>query len=285
MKNLISKSAFAVLITVIAFSFGLAKDPAYNLSIQNLTKPSPNTYEFDIYLLHTNPGESEFGYALGQYFMDFNADIANGGNLTFSIIGSDLPQGSMPTNASIDKNILRMAVNQIPSMDNLPAISPKSPGTMIVKARLQTSAKSFADVPLNLKLRTGPENPYSKVSTMNDGKIIDITVVGTSAANEEAFSGGKESGSVIPKEYALLQNYPNPFNPETSIKFDIPDLSNVKLSVYDITGREVSVLVNEKLEPGSYSYKWNGAQFASGIYFFRVQAGSFIQTRKMALIK
>ncbi|MBK8549964.1 MAG: hypothetical protein IPL53_02455 [Ignavibacteria bacterium] len=92
MKNLISRSAFAVLITVIAFSFSFAKDPTYNLSIQNLTKTSPNIYEFDICLLHTNPGESEFGYVLGQYFMDFNSDIANGGNLTFSIIGSDLPQ-------------------------------------------------------------------------------------------------------------------------------------------------------------------------------------------------
>ncbi|MBK8549963.1 MAG: T9SS type A sorting domain-containing protein [Ignavibacteria bacterium] len=178
-----------------------------------------------------------------------------------------------------------MAVNPIPSMEELPVISSRSPGTVIAKVRLQTSVKSFAEVPLDLKLRTGPEDPYTKVSTLEDGKIKEITIVGTSAANEKSLSGGKESGSVIPKEYALLQNYPNPFNPETSIKFDIPNLSDVKLSVYDITGREVSVLVNEKLEPGSYSYKWNGAQFASGIYFFRVQAGSFIQTRKMALIK
>jgi hypothetical protein len=170
-------------------------------------------------------------------------------------------------------------------MDDLPVISPNSPGTLIAKLKLQTSEKAFADVPLNLSLRTGPENPFTKVSTIEEGKIKDITVVGVSEGAVDNLSGGNEVESVIPKEYALLQNYPNPFNPETSIKIDIPNSSDVKLSVYDITGREVAVLINENLEPGSYNYKWNGAQFASGIYFYRVQAGSFIQTRKMALIK
>ncbi len=285
MKNLISKLALAVLITVLAMDFGIAKDPTYVLEVQNLTKTSPNTYEFDIYLLHTNAGDSEFPYVLGQYFLDFNSDIANGGQLTFSIIGSDLPQGSVPTNASIDKNLLRMAVNPIPDMENLPVISSKSPGTLIVKARLQTSAKAFSDAPLNLKLRTGPDNPFTKVSTLEEGKIKDVTVVGKSGGSDEPLQVGNKIGSEIPKEYALLQNYPNPFNPSTSINFDLPNLSDVKLSIYDITGREVSVLVNEKLDPGSYSFSWNGSQFASGIYFYRVQAGSFIQTRKMALIK
>lgn len=284
MKNFKSALLSAALIVLLAFNFSLAKDPTYKLTTQNLKNTSESSLEFDIYLQHTNPEDSEFRYMLGQYFLNFNSAIANGGTLTFSIIGSDLPQGSRPTNSSTDKDILRIAVNAIPSTEDLPQISSTAPGTLIAKVRLSTSAKSFADVPLNLSFRTGPENPFTKVSTFEEGKIKDITVVGT-METENSLSGGNEVSNVIPKEYALLQNYPNPFNPETSIKFDIPNASEVRLSVFDITGREIALLVNEKLEPGSYSMKWNGAQFASGIYFYRVQAGNFVQTKKMVLIK
>jgi hypothetical protein len=283
MKNFKFTLVVAVLMTALTLNFSSAKDPAYKLSVQNLKNTSANTLEFDICLQHLNPEDSKFSYMLGQYFMNFNSEIGNGGKMTFSIIGSDLPQGSQPTNSSIDNNILRIAVNAIPSTENLPEISAKAPGTVIAKVRLSTSAKEFANVPLNLSFRTGPENPFTKVSTFEEGKIKDVTVVGTTESDNPG--NGQEVTNIIPKEYALLQNYPNPFNPETSIKFDIPNAGNVKLSIFDITGKEVNVLVNENLNAGTYSFKWNGAQFASGIYFYRVSAGSFIQTRKMVLIK
>ena len=284
MKNFKSTLIFTVLITVLALNISFAGDPTYKLTVQNLKNTSANTLEFEIFLQHTNPADSKFNYMLGQYFMNFNSAIGSGAKMTFSIIGSDLPQGSQPTNSSIDKDILRIAVNAIPSTENLPEISSKAPGTMIARVRLSTSANSFAEVPLNLSFRTGPENPFTKISIFEEGKIKDITVVGTSEADNGSI-GGNEVTSIIPKEYALLQNYPNPFNPETSIKFDLPTEGKVKLSIFDISGREVNVLVNENLNAGSYSFKWNGAQFASGIYFYRVQAGSFVQTRKMVLIK
>lgn len=283
MKNFKSRLVLTVLLTVFSLNFSSAKDPAYKLTFQNLRNTSANSLEFDICLQHTNPADSKFAYMLGQYFMNFNSAIGNGGKMTFSIIGSDLPQGSQPTNSSIDNNILRIAVNAIPPTDNLPEISSNAPGTVIAKVRLSTSAKEFADVPLNLSFRTGPENPFTKLSIFEDGKIKDVTVVGTTESDNPSL--GQEVTNIIPKEYALFQNYPNPFNPETSIKFDVPSAGDIKLSVFDITGREVNVLVNEKLNAGTYSVKWNGAQFASGIYFYRVQAGSFVQTRKMVLIK
>lgn len=283
MKIFNSKFALAVLVSLIAFNFAFSNDPTSKLTIQNLNKTSDNTLEFDIYLQHTNPADSKFVYMLGQYLIDFNSDIANGGELTYSIIGSGLPEASRPTKPSIDKNILRIAVNSIPPTDNLPEISSKAPGTLIAKVRLTTSAKAFADVPLNLNFRLGPENPYTKLSIFEDGKIKEVPAF--AETTEDNNPEGNLVSSVVPTEYALMQNYPNPFNPETKINFDLPNPSNVKLAVYDITGKEIALLVNEKLEPGSYSFKWNGAGFASGMYFYRIQSGDFVQTRKMVLVK
>lgn len=89
----------------------------------------------------------------------------------------------------------------------------------------------------------------------------------------------------LPEKFILHQNYPNPFNPATKIKFDLPNNSFVKLSVYDITGREISVLVNQKLNTGSYEYEWNAQNLASGIYIYKLTSGEFEENRKMLLLK
>ena len=89
----------------------------------------------------------------------------------------------------------------------------------------------------------------------------------------------------IPKHFTLLQNYPNPFNPSTIIRFELPKSSEVRLSVYDILGREVSVLVNERRDVGVHEVKFDGSDLASGMYFYRLQAGDFVQTRKLLLLK
>jgi hypothetical protein len=90
---------------------------------------------------------------------------------------------------------------------------------------------------------------------------------------------------VIPGTYSLSQNYPNPFNPVTQIKYDIPKQGFVSLTVYDVLGREVSKLVNEVKTPGSYKVDFDGTNFASGIYFFKLQSENFVDTKKMILIK
>ena len=91
--------------------------------------------------------------------------------------------------------------------------------------------------------------------------------------------------ALIPTKFDLSQNYPNPFNPSTSIKFDIPKEVKVSLKIYDALGSEVATIVDEKLEPGYYKYKWNAKRFASGVYFYRLTAGSFINTKKLMLLK
>jgi hypothetical protein len=84
---------------------------------------------------------------------------------------------------------------------------------------------------------------------------------------------------------ALSQNYPNPFNPSTTIKFELPKSTMVRLSVYDMLGREVSVLVNERREAGVHEVKFDASGLSSGVYFYRLTAGTFVQARKLLLLK
>jgi hypothetical protein len=88
-----------------------------------------------------------------------------------------------------------------------------------------------------------------------------------------------------PKAFALSQNYPNPFNPATVISYQLPVSSQITLKVYDVLGREVVTLVNEPKAAGNYTATFDASKFSSGIYFYRLQAGSFIQTKKMVLVK
>jgi Concanavalin A-like lectin/glucanases superfamily/Secretion system C-terminal sorting domain len=91
--------------------------------------------------------------------------------------------------------------------------------------------------------------------------------------------------STIPTTYALSQNYPNPFNPSTKIGYQLPKSSFVTLKVYDIIGREVSMLVNETQNEGTYEVTFDASHLASGVYFYRLQAGSFVQTKKLVVVK
>jgi hypothetical protein len=99
------------------------------------------------------------------------------------------------------------------------------------------------------------------------------------------FTGvGKEIND-LPKEFTLSQNYPNPFNPSTNIKFTIPKASLVGIKVYNKLGQEIETLVNEEKRAGTYKLTWNAVNLPSGVYFYRLQAGSFIETKKMVLLK
>ncbi|MCF7918209.1 T9SS type A sorting domain-containing protein [Candidatus Gracilibacteria bacterium] len=89
----------------------------------------------------------------------------------------------------------------------------------------------------------------------------------------------------IPANYSLSQNYPNPFNPSTMIEFSIPEASYVSLKIYDMLGREVETLINEQVSVGTHSLSWNASHLSSGLYIYKVQAGSFTQTKKMILMK
>lgn len=89
----------------------------------------------------------------------------------------------------------------------------------------------------------------------------------------------------IIKEFKLSQNYPNPFNPSTKISFELPSVENVTLKVYDVQGREIATLFNQKMNAGIHEVNFDGSRISSGIYFYRLQASRFTEVKKMILVK
>ncbi|MCW8805476.1 MAG: T9SS type A sorting domain-containing protein, partial [Ignavibacteriaceae bacterium] len=119
---------------------------------------------------------------------------------------------------------------------------------------------------------------------------FDIDSMDVKFRNGNPVTTESEDGKVY--TFNLEQNYPNPFNPITTIKFSIPSVtlsevegSVVTLKVYDILGNEIATLVNEELPAGEFEVEWNAEKFPSGVYFYQLKAGSFIQTKKMILLK
>jgi hypothetical protein len=94
-----------------------------------------------------------------------------------------------------------------------------------------------------------------------------------------------EAAIGTPRAFSLLQNFPNPFNPTTTISFYLPSKSFVSLTVFDMVGRKIATILSEEMSPGTYSRQWNAAKLSSGIYFYRLQAGTYIETKKLVLLK
>jgi len=96
---------------------------------------------------------------------------------------------------------------------------------------------------------------------------------------------GKPNSVDVPDEFCLYKAYPNPFNPMVNIDFSLPVATDVKLEIYNMLGQKIATLVNRTLEPGVYSYKWDGSGLASGVYFYRIEAGIYTKVNKMVLMK
>ncbi|MBT8380663.1 MAG: T9SS type A sorting domain-containing protein [Ignavibacteria bacterium] len=132
----------------------------------------------------------------------------------------------------------------------------------------------FFDVPAFYNSNFGFWNSY-KHDEQNTGAILPIPI----------FVSVDESETSVPSDFQLMQNYPNPFNPATTIKYQIPELSFVSVKVYDVLGNEIAALVNEEKPAGTYEITWYAESLPSGIYFYQLQAGDFVETKKMLLLK
>jgi hypothetical protein len=109
---------------------------------------------------------------------------------------------------------------------------------------------------------------------------------GGSPGRENHLTGVEEkTGQDLPAHYVLEQNYPNPFNPTTRITFCIPGNKFVTIKIFDLLGREIAMVINEQKPAGIYSIDWNAVGFPSGVYFYRLQAGSFTETKKLVLLR
>ena len=108
--------------------------------------------------------------------------------------------------------------------------------------------------------------------------------------NRWSFQINVSTGTELPKEYALYENYPNPFNPTTTIKYSIKENVRVKLIIYNVMGQVVRTLVDEKKPVGIYKIKWDGRNenseiVSSGVYFYRLEAGKFSDTKRMMFVR
>ncbi|NWG27973.1 MAG: T9SS type A sorting domain-containing protein [Ignavibacteriaceae bacterium] len=172
-------------------------------------------------------------------------------------------------------------------------IKPVSPDSGEVELEINVETQAY---PITLSWELNPANgiTYSFISDSGVGKVSNIK---SNNGNISLYkttnnkirliaSAEKISNSTnLPTVYSLMQNYPNPFNPTTIIKYSLPKVSDVKLIVYDILGREVAVLINNQQQPGRYEIKWEASNVSSGIYFYSISAGNFQQTKKMILLK
>ncbi len=122
-------------------------------------------------------------------------------------------------------------------------------------------------------------------SCSSNTTLVGCVVNGTFYGDTTFLVGVNVLNTEIPEKYELLQNYPNPFNPTTNFGFRIADFGLVRLTVFDALGGEVTSLVNQQLNPGTYEVSWDASVYPSGVYYYRLESGSFTQTRKMVLIK
>lgn len=148
--------------------------PKFKLEVRNIER-FKTFLTFEIYLLHLNPEETIFEYAGGQYFFDFNEQICNEGNLTYTIIESELPTAFTPRNPKVHFNQLRLAVNTFPGAGNGLLIPYTTPGIKVVKMKLETSATEFQNVDLNLRWRYALPNPFTKIFAYIGTKNEDVS--------------------------------------------------------------------------------------------------------------
>jgi hypothetical protein len=144
--------------------------------------------------------------------------------------------------------------------------------------------------PLTIKCKLAPSWSSSYTISMGNGKTV-LPLIGRNSVTINGSGGvidlyvSKNNIAAIPKEYYLEQNYPNPFNPSTIIKYALPDAVHVSLTVYNVLGQEVATLVNEQQDAGYKSVKFEMSNLPSGVYLYRLTAGSFVDLKKMVLMK
>lgn len=147
--------------------------------------------------------------------------------------------------------------------------------------------------PMNINLPMNPDGQGHSVlsDVVNLAAGSHTVVLSGSGANidfiqlQEKVTGIKQIDSKVPTKFVLQQNYPNPFNPTTTINYSIPHRADVSLEIYNVLGQKVATLFSGVQGPGTYQYSFNAARFASGVYFYRLEAGSTVITKKMMLIK
>jgi glucuronoarabinoxylan endo-1,4-beta-xylanase len=196
--------------------------------------------------------------------------------------------GYVRVNATSNSNNLFVSSYLSPARDTLVIVAINDTNTVLPNIKFNCPVSNDPVVPY----ATCDVPDYSTTQLSN----IPAPAGGSFVADMEAMSiktfvvslkrqtGISNETASLPTAYALGQNYPNPFNPTTTISYSVPKTSHVTLGVFNTLGQEVALLASELRSPGTYQVQWN-ANVPSGIYYYRLQAGDFIETKKMILLK
>ena len=272
-KSLLTKNAvLKTLLISFLFSISLYADSQFNIDIDNSRLVSNNTYEFDVVIKSNREAFTLTSY---QASFVFDQQAINGGEVSFSYVEGTSELSNVPAigiGLNLTDGIPKLTFASLPGEDTI-----NSNYIKIGHFRLQNT-NSFNGVP-NISL-----NFDGKITTIFTGNnFVDITNLSNHSTTGVKDDGNSES---IPQDFNLSQNYPNPFNPNTTIEFEIKEDAKVKLTVYNILGEEVAELVNGDINMGTHKVDFNAANLASGVYVYRLEAGSkFAETKKMVLMK
>lgn len=241
----------------------------YQLTAKNFVQSSGTAGEvlkFDIELA----GNFVFGGT--EFQIKFDTTYLNGGTGHVTMLNTFTNMH----NVWIDGNKIKGWI--VPSPGQEDSIS--SDGTLLCQIQLTTEAQIFNGTNNGMSWI----NPYTNVAMKKNGQFVFIT-----DTNNHFFYNGLtgvgSSSSEIPSNYSLSQNYPNPFNPSTTIRYSLPKEGFVNLKIFDIIGREVDVLVNEKQSSGEYYLSFNGSKLSSGTYFYKLTVDDYTDIKKMVLSK
>jgi hypothetical protein len=251
------------------FIFHLSKSPLFDSLVVNDTTPLP-------------PIILQYGT---QYYWRMKSGNSCGtGNWssvwTFTTIQAPPPApvlicdtANVPLTPILDWNDVPTAITYRIQVSNLPNFT-----STIINANVPISQYTVPSGILNYS-----SHYYWRVAAMNIGGQGPYSAI--CSFNTIIQSGIRNVSSEVPTENKLYSNYPNPFNSTSNLKFEIANLGNVRLVIYDVTGRDVQTLVNEYMKPGTYEATFDGSGLNSGVYFYKLMTGNFTETKKMLIIK
>jgi hypothetical protein len=262
-----------IVLFVLNVSYGQSK-PDYNMSLSNGIKIDEKTIEFDVLLKGVN---NNFNLTSYQCSFQFNCEIANGGQLSFTYVEGSSQLTNLPTFGIGVNNCDNEPKLTFASMAGLDYISQSE--IVVGRFRLVNSV-DFTNVDPNIIWNF--EGFVTTILTGDNFEDITTPIFHTTNLKLDANSNNSDQ----PVEYQLSQNYPNPFNPSTKIKFSLKEESDVKLIVFNLLGEMVKELVNNKTAAGNHEYTFNSNGLPSGTYIYRLEANNqIIGAKKMILLK
>jgi hypothetical protein len=186
--------------------------------------------------------------------------------------------------ANINNKDHTVVIGLLPQMSSTPKPDLEAGTGPVANLVFQIDDPSVKDIQLEASVMEKPGHSLMFVYHTNDNGVLG-QYTETPEFTPTTVSMSTVAGGNLPNTFALNQNYPNPFNPTTEISFDLPKSSHVELTVYNVLGQEVTTLINRDMEAGSHSIEWDASNVSSGVYFYRINADSFNQTKKMMLLK